>query len=65
MKITKKQYWNNFLDNIENIWQVTRYLGDIRSGFTPILKLNDKIANKEVINERDIAINQLPNFFFL
>lgn len=63
MKKAKKQHWDNFLDDTKNIWQAARYLEDIGSEFTPIPKLRDEAADKEVTNENEIAATLLSSFF--
>ncbi len=63
MKKAKKQDWNGILDDTKNIWQVTRFLRETRSGFTLISKLKNEFLNKKVNNEKEIATTLFSSFF--
>ena len=63
MKKSKKQNWDDFLDDIKNIWQAARYSRETGSWFTLISKLKDKFNNKEVTNKKEIATTPLSSFF--
>lgn len=60
----KKELWEDFLDNTENIWQAAKYVADktVRPSFSAISKIKNSSSN-EVLAPDDIAHVLLNNFF--
>ena len=55
MKQAKKSHWEVFLDDIENIWQAEKYLGEESSCFASISRLKQGNSEVEAQNKAEIA----------